>query len=437
MRRFILRLLVAVSLALIPALCRAQEPLKVTPCDLVTTPEKYSGKVVEVTARVYLAFEDFSLAQPGCEDAYPGVWLVYGGDEPTPTASTVNDLSRKSGSVMKVNGMPIPLVHDDALKLFTQRLNAMRITPIDDRPCYDCYLYRVSATLTGMFFAAKKEAQSFSGYGHLGCCNLLAIEQVGDVTAERTAIPMGGTFHCDTQKKDLGATEAQQLNELHISCKGLIDKACLENRAQQMTAAASYLGDKIHADDGSFTSEGVIGKSVERKWVSADRLTTYSIALDLEEPAKNLGSVAGGVITRSTCTAVVPPLPMSAVTSCWNLWSKFPVDRDEVEKTAARVASGAEIWRTGTADHASPQALKQAARIWGITPAKDLSPDKCEDPTEYEDEQFVWCGWNDKDGMQSLNIQVTRFGYLRRGKGWSSVPWILTRGSGTVCKVEN
>src|SRR5580658_9835798 len=98
MRRFILRLLGAVSLSLIPALCRAQEPIKVTPCDLVTTPEKYSGKVVEVTARVYLAFEDFSLAQPGCEDPYPGVWLIYGGDEPTPTASTVNDLSRKSGS---------------------------------------------------------------------------------------------------------------------------------------------------------------------------------------------------------------------------------------------------------------------------------------------------------------------------------------------------
>ena len=77
MRCSIMKVLVGGSLALIPAMCSAQEPIKVTPCDLVTTPEKYSGKFVQVTGRVYLAFEDFSLAQPGCEDAYPGVWLDW------------------------------------------------------------------------------------------------------------------------------------------------------------------------------------------------------------------------------------------------------------------------------------------------------------------------------------------------------------------------
>jgi hypothetical protein len=437
MVRCLLNIVFVGSLALAPAICRAQDLIKVTPCDLVTAPEKYSGKVVQVTGRVNLAFEDFSLAQPGCEDVYPGAWLIYGGDEPTPTASTVNDLSRKPGSVMKVNGIPIPLVHDAALKLFTQRLNAMRITPIDDRPCYDCYLYRVTATLTGVFFAAKRDAKSFTGYGHLGCCSLLAIEQVANVSAERTAIPMGGSFHCKTEKKELSAAEAQKLNELHISCRNMSEKTCLENRAQQMTAAASYLGDTIRADDGSFTSEGVIGKSVERKWVSADQLTTYSIALDLEDPAKYEGRVTAGVIKKSNCSAVVPPLPMSAVTSCWNLHSKFPADREEVEKISGRVASGAETWRVGGADQASPEALKQAIAIWGIARAKDLLPGKCGDPMVYEGEQFVWCDWNDKDGMQSLTIELARFGYLRHGKDWSSVPWILTRGFGTVCKVEN
>ena len=108
-----------------------------TPCDLVTSADKYAGKVVEVRARVNLAFEDFSLAQPGCEDKYPGVWLIYGGDEPTPTMSTVNDQARKPGSVLKVNGQPIPLVHDAALDLFRRRLDTIRISPIGDHPCND------------------------------------------------------------------------------------------------------------------------------------------------------------------------------------------------------------------------------------------------------------------------------------------------------------
>jgi len=47
--------------------------------------------------------------------------------------------------------------------------------------------YRVTATLTGMFFAGKesKDAKgnvvAYSGYGHLGCCALLVITAVSEV----------------------------------------------------------------------------------------------------------------------------------------------------------------------------------------------------------------------------------------------------------------
>ena len=437
MWRCTLKVLILGSVMLISPICWAQEPIRVAPCDLITAPEKYSGKVVQVTARVYLAFEDFSLAQPGCEEAYPGVWLIYGGDEPTPTSSTVNDRSRKPGSVMKVNGIPIPLVHDAALKLFTQRLNPVRITPIDDRSCYDCYLYRVSATITGVFFAAKKDAKSFSGYGHLGCCNLLAIEQVADVTAERTAVPMGGSCHCETEKRNLNATEAQQLKALDNSCKGLSDRQCFENRGRQMASAASYLGDVIHPEEGFYSGGEIIGNSVRQAWESADKLKKYTLAIESDDPLKDESLARKGVITRAACTAVVPPLPMTAITSCRNLWSDFGIHREDAEEIARKVASGEQSWRTGVADHASPEALKQAAEKWGITPARNLSPAKCDSPIVVEGDQFVWCNWNDKNGMQLLSVQVTRFGYLRHGKSWRSVPWVLTRGDGIVCEVEN
>ena len=92
------RLLILLPLLACAIPCIAQTAIKVTPCELIASPEKYAGKVVQVRARVDLAFEDFSLAQPGCEDKSPGVWLMYGGDEPTPTASTWNDHDRKPGA---------------------------------------------------------------------------------------------------------------------------------------------------------------------------------------------------------------------------------------------------------------------------------------------------------------------------------------------------
>jgi hypothetical protein len=304
MVRWILHILFVGSVALAPVICRAQDPIKVTPCDLVTAPEMYSGKVVQVTGRVNLAFEDFSLAQPECKDAYPWVWLVYGGDQPTPTKSTVNDNFREPGSVLKVNGIPVPLVHDAALEFFQKRLSAMREGGIGDHPCYDCYLYRVTATLTGAFFAAKKDAKSISGYGHLGCCNLLAIERVADVSAERTAIPMGGKFKCGSTKRALTAGEAQQLQSLDAPCGTMDYEKCDTLRERQIAAAASVLGDSLRAEDGDVAIVEGTDHSTKYGWESHDKLRAYSLVINSPDPEKFLSPATGGMITRTTCTDV-------------------------------------------------------------------------------------------------------------------------------------
>jgi hypothetical protein len=49
MRGTILSALFVAVLAIWPALCRTQEPIRLTACDLVNAPEKYSGKVVAGT----------------------------------------------------------------------------------------------------------------------------------------------------------------------------------------------------------------------------------------------------------------------------------------------------------------------------------------------------------------------------------------------------
>lgn len=384
-----------------------------------------------------LAFEDFTLSKAGCQDEYPAVWLMYGGDEPTPTASTVNDTSRKPDSVVKVNGRPIPLLRDAALTLFKQRLDAVRITPIGDWPCYDCYLDRVTATLTGVFFAATRGEHQFSGYGHLGCCHLLAIQRVSEVSFERTAIPMGGSFKCMETRRELSEAEAQRLQALEPFCKGITQEQCVEQEFKQVAATAALFGDSIGAVERAPGDGEVSGKSSKSAWETTDKLKTYALSIESDDPLSETSKATGGTITRTVCTTVAPPLPMTAIANCRELKSEFHVHRGKAEKIASQVSGGKEKWRIGPPESAAAEAMKQAAKTWGIALDQEMPVTKCEPPIDYNGEQLTSCGWSDKAGMEALYVQITRFGYLRNGKGWDSIPWILTGGSGTVCKVEN
>ncbi len=162
-------------LLLLAPTCHAQTPVEVSPCDLVQHPQTYDNKLIQIRDRVSIAFEDFSLETTGCGEKFRSVWLAYGGDEPTPTMSTVNDQSRAPGSVVKVHGRSISLVHDDSLELFKRRLSAVRVGVPGGN------LYEVTATLTGVFFAASQDG----GFGHLHCCHLFVIQKVDAVESAK------------------------------------------------------------------------------------------------------------------------------------------------------------------------------------------------------------------------------------------------------------
>ncbi len=146
-------------------------------CDLVKSPKAFDGKLIRVRGTLSVHFEDFSLGIPNC-DTRQGIWLAFGGDVPGVVASTVNDIARRPGSDIKVNGAPYGIKKD----VNFWKLYALIAARHGDKPDY-----RVSATLTGMFFAGQElrnsrdDVVSFGGYGHLGCCALLVITEVSDV----------------------------------------------------------------------------------------------------------------------------------------------------------------------------------------------------------------------------------------------------------------
>lgn len=151
------------------------EPEKVTLCRLKNDPAAYNHKLIEVTGFISHGFEDFTLFDPSCSSRFD-VWLEYGGTAASGTMYCCGvTAERRRPKQLVVEGIPIPLIDDEQFREFDKLLQR--------RP--DSV---VRATIVGRFFSGeqvKYPAGTFwGGYGHMGCCSLLAIQQVISVDTQ-------------------------------------------------------------------------------------------------------------------------------------------------------------------------------------------------------------------------------------------------------------
>jgi hypothetical protein len=198
------RLAFAVSLFIIAGtlfgIC--EEPLKANLCEVKANPPAFNHKLVEITAFVSHDFEDFTLFDPAC-DSWPNVWLEYGGNSKSGTmycCGVTADKQRPEELV--VENIPVPLVTNE---LFVQLDKAIQ-------PPYRSGDYGavVRATVVGRFFAGTRQkfakGTPWGGYGHMGCCSLLAIQEVRSVDTDiRNDLDYGASPDApDTDKLDCG-----------------------------------------------------------------------------------------------------------------------------------------------------------------------------------------------------------------------------------------
>lgn len=121
-------------------------------------------------------FEDFSLFDPDCLP-WMGIWLEYGGTEKSGTMYCCGvTASRSRPTPLKVEGIPVPLVKDEQFRSFDELIQH----PPDRL---------VHATLIGRFFSGHPRKTvsgelSEAGYGHMGCCSLLTIQEVVTVDGQ-------------------------------------------------------------------------------------------------------------------------------------------------------------------------------------------------------------------------------------------------------------
>jgi hypothetical protein len=158
----------------------AQTSPSVVPlCQVLQSPEKFDRQTIQLRGDIHLAFEDFSLHSEACPNKWPGIWLAFGGDIPTPTMSTANDTVRRPGSTPVIGGASVSLAKDDNFERF--------FTLISARRGHDP-LYHVTATITGTFLAGRKSEGNrrpeFPGYGHMGTSYLFVISRVDELDAE-------------------------------------------------------------------------------------------------------------------------------------------------------------------------------------------------------------------------------------------------------------
>ena len=155
----------------------AEEPLKVTACQLKKNPPAYNHKVVEVTGFATHASHDFTFYDPNCP-SFPAIWLEYGGNINSGTVNcckTINDRHRSQELV--IDNVTVPLTVNQQFEDFDKAIQP----PL--RPGQSGAVEH--ATLKGTFFAGQQmqdpdNGHYWGGYGYMGCCSMLAIQEVKD-----------------------------------------------------------------------------------------------------------------------------------------------------------------------------------------------------------------------------------------------------------------
>jgi hypothetical protein len=146
-----------------------EEPIKIDVCKLKSDPAAYNHKLVQVTGFISHGFEDFTLFDPTCPP-WLAIWLEYGGTAASGTMYCCGvTAARNRPKQLVVENISISLVDDERFREFDKL--------IQRRP--DSVVH---ATLVGRFFSGKQiqypRGVSWGGYGHMGCCSLLVIQQV-------------------------------------------------------------------------------------------------------------------------------------------------------------------------------------------------------------------------------------------------------------------
>jgi hypothetical protein len=155
----------------------AEEPITTTICQLKKDPAAWNHKLVAITGFATHASHNFTVYDPNCP-TWPAIWLEYGGTINSGTVNcckTLNDRHRSQQFV--VDDIPLPLTVNQQFQDFDKSIQPP--LPAGQSGAVE------HATLIGRFFAGQRMEDAdnghyWGGFGYLGCCSMLVIQEVKD-----------------------------------------------------------------------------------------------------------------------------------------------------------------------------------------------------------------------------------------------------------------
>lgn len=280
------------------AIAYAEDPIQVTPCDLMSDPPQYDKRLVTLRAPIKIEFEGSAFDVKCNNTDLQPIWVTFAGDVEVPVVYCCGNHDRKKGTTVEVEGLKLSLQKDVEFEKYWNLLTAERETAPSGVPCiWECYQYHVTATLTGHFFSGEEWKRDdgkifYMGYGHLGCCSLFVIEKVAEVQTEPTGIPTGDNWDCSHQIQKLPfdrqgilalqkAVESHALQEPDLKTLG---EKIVEERMKES-------GEDFESGDASDTYEGEFGAPTNQDefeaatkaiyfWLSKDKLRSYSVTFE-------------------------------------------------------------------------------------------------------------------------------------------------------------
>jgi hypothetical protein len=171
----------ALSVFIFPIRLFAQQPEmpdKTTLCQIKKDPMAFNKKLVEVSGYASHGFEDSMFEDPTCfeGEGRPGIWMEYGGTAATDTMYCCGVTPSNEKKQLVVQGVTVNQLRNPLFEQFDKLLHSQPKKEISIR-----------ATVLARIFATPETAKGapFAGYGHMGCCMLLAVEQVLSVDSKK------------------------------------------------------------------------------------------------------------------------------------------------------------------------------------------------------------------------------------------------------------
>lgn len=181
---------------------KSDEPIKTTLCELLKTPEKFNGKMVEVRATVKSGFEWGGLTDASCSanllsdnDRFPALEGRTGEYAFIHSFSDLKNLKHLKWKRI-IRPTPVRVVEDQSYKQYEHYVG-QRLKRADGDVCFECPLYEVTLTVTGRFDHLEqplilvrenhreKPTTYNAGFGHLNASlNRLVWQSVSEVVAK-------------------------------------------------------------------------------------------------------------------------------------------------------------------------------------------------------------------------------------------------------------